>query len=182
MVADIIAPDLKILFVGYNPGIYSDKFQHHFAGPGNLFWALLADSQLTPYRLSPEEDQTLLLFGLGITNIVERMTPGSADLTPDELAQGGKVLAAKIARFAPRVVCFLGKDIYRAVYGIKRTQTVAWGYQSPGRFVAPNPSSRSTLPYGVRLQHFRALANLTRYGPDPHAFRRGWKSDWPHQA
>lgn len=176
MVDDIIAQGLDVLFVGYNPGIYSDRARHHFAGPGNLFWALLADSGLTPWRLAPDEDRTLLVFGLGITNIVSRVTAGSADLTPQDLAEGAKCLQLKIQRHAPRLVCFLGKDIYRSAQGLKPAAKVSWGYQGPGQFVAPNPSRRSTLAYGMRLQYFRALANLIRYGPDPHAFHTGPQS------
>ncbi|SMC04249.1 G/U mismatch-specific uracil-DNA glycosylase [Sulfobacillus thermosulfidooxidans DSM 9293] len=174
MVPDIIAPGLDVLFVGYNPGVASDSQSHHFAGPGNLFWALLVDSQFTPYRLRPENDRDLLLFRLGITNIVDRMTPSSTDLSLQEMSQGAQGLAEKIRQFQPKIVCFLGKDIFRAFMGYKRSMPVSWGYvmadnrDGPGFFVAPNPSRRSTIPYGLRLYYFRSLANIVRYGVHPH--------------
>ncbi|WP_053960070.1 mismatch-specific DNA-glycosylase [Sulfobacillus thermosulfidooxidans] len=174
MVPDIIAQGLDVLFVGYNPGVASESQCHHFAGPGNLFWALLVDSQLTPYRLRPENDRELLLFRLGITNMVERMTPSSTDLSLREMRLGAQTLEAKIRQFQPKMVCFLGKDIYRAFMGYKRSIPVSWGYvvgnnmDGPGFFVAPNPSRRSTIPYGLRLYYFRSLANIVRYGAHPH--------------
>lgn len=174
MVPDVIAADLQVLFVGYNPGVASDKQTHHFAGPGNLFWALLVDSHLTPYRLTPDHDRDLLLFHLGITNLVDRMTPSSGDLPQDELKQGARTLRQKIQEFRPRVVCFLGKEIYRAYTGAKRSDPVPWGYitaqlsQGPQLFIAPNPSRRSTIAYGFRLYYFRCLANIVKFGVHPH--------------
>lgn len=171
MVPDIVSEGLDILFVGYNPGIRSAGTGHHFAGPGNLFWALLADSGLTDCRLTPEQDHLLLYWRIGITNAVERGTPGSGDLSRAELEAGGAVVRDKVRRLRPRIVCLLGKDVYRAYAGQRPGWPVAWGLQSaavaaPARdFVAPNPSRRSTLPYGVRLRYFRELQGVVAWGP-----------------
>lgn len=163
---DIVAPGLDVLFVGYNPGVASLAKGHHFAGPGNYFWALLFESGLTGERLTPERDREVGRWSLGISNIVDRMTPGSADLRPDELKAGGERLWAKIARYQPRVACFLGKDIYRHYARLSAAAPIAWGLQPSARcegvaeFVAPNPSRRSTLPYVMRLNYFRELKAL----------------------
>jgi TDG/mug DNA glycosylase family protein len=37
-VRDVIAPDLRVLFSGINPGLYTAAVGHHFARPGNRFW------------------------------------------------------------------------------------------------------------------------------------------------
>src|ERR1043165_1758063 len=37
-VPDLIAPGLRVLFCGINPGLYSAATRHHFARPGNRFW------------------------------------------------------------------------------------------------------------------------------------------------
>lgn len=41
---DYIDYDLRVLFVGINPGITSAARGHHFAGPTNHFWPCLSDS------------------------------------------------------------------------------------------------------------------------------------------
>jgi TDG/mug DNA glycosylase family protein len=33
-VRDVIAPDLRVLFCGINPGLYTAAVGHHFARPG----------------------------------------------------------------------------------------------------------------------------------------------------
>jgi 5-formyltetrahydrofolate cyclo-ligase/TDG/mug DNA glycosylase family protein len=172
-VKDVLAPDLDVLFVGYNPGVKSGLMEHHFAGPWNLFWSLLADSGLTGHRLRPEQDQELPVWRLGITNIVDRVTPGTQDLLTVELAQGALQLQKKIRHWNPKIVAFLGKDIYRYFAGLSRSAMIPWGLQThslktPLFFVAPNPSRRSTLPYEVRLRYFREIKNLVVWGVEPY--------------
>lgn len=165
-VGDLIAPGLDILFVGLNPGRASAGKGHHFAGPGNHFWRLLYEAGLTPVQLRPEEERLLLEHGLGITNVVSRPSRGEADLTWSELVAGGAALRERVGRFRPRVVALLGKNVYRAYAGLRRSDEVAWGLQpretveGVKEFAAPNPSSRSTLPYSKRLECFRALRAL----------------------
>lgn len=160
---DIIPYGARVLFVGYNPGRHSAAAGHHFAGPTNHFWTLLHQAGFTDRRLRAEEDGLLPSYGLGVTNLVGRMTPGSADLSWQEMLEGGQELRAKVARFRPRIVCLLGKDIYRAYARLPRSREVSWGFQPepqvPGtrEFVMPNPSPRSTIPFHERLRLFRQL-------------------------
>ena len=72
IVPDVIAPDLRVLFVGINPGLYTAAIGHHFGRPGNRFWPLLHLAGFTPRQLSPFEERELPPLGLGITNFVER--------------------------------------------------------------------------------------------------------------
>src|SRR5919202_4382318 len=91
-VPDVIAPGLRVLFVGINPGLYSAAVGHHFARPGNRFWPALHAGGFTERVYSPFEDGELLALGYGITNVVGR-APGSADgLGDDELRAGALVL------------------------------------------------------------------------------------------
>jgi len=165
-VRDVLAPGLDVLFVGINPGRASASAGHHFAGPGNHFWRLLHEAGFTPRRLAPAEEQVLLEYGIGITNIVRRASRGEDDLSWEELTAGGARLRELVRRHRPRVVALLGKNVYRAYAGLKKTADVAWGRQ-PGAvvdgvidFVAPNPSPRSTIPYERRLALFRELRSL----------------------
>ena len=141
-VPDVIAPRLKILFVGINPGLYSGATGHHFARPGNRFWPALAAAGLTPRQLSPWEEHELLRYGLGITNIVNRTTAAAAELSEQELIAGGRRLSAKLRRYRPRVVAVLGVQAYAAAFGRRRA---AIGRQPEALagctlWVLPNPS------------------------------------------
>lgn len=170
---DIVMPRLDILFVGYNPGMKSEETGHHFAGPGNLFWALLADADLTGRRLTFHEDHELLFWRIGLINLVDRASPGSADLTREELAEGAARLHARVRELAPKIVALLGKDIFRSYRGLSRSVAIPWGIQPDGMVpgvweaVLPNPSRRSTMPYDLRLRYFRELKGLAEWGPHP---------------
>ena len=160
---DILEHGLGVIFVGLNPGRASAGQGHHFAGSTNHFWKLLHEAGLTPRRFSPSEDGLLPRFGIGITNIIDRATRGEGDLEWDEFIDGGERLRQKIQQYRPKAVVLLGKQVYRAYAGLKRSAPVEWGLQPrmtvPGvhEFLAPNPSSRSTVPYELRLQCFRQV-------------------------
>ncbi len=153
------------------PQRYSAASGHHFAGPGDHFWRLLADAGLTPRRLAPPEDVLLTTLGLGVTNIVARPSPGADDLSLGELARGGERLRREVAATAPAFVCLLGKEVYRHYAGLGPSASISWGLQAREtvtgvrEFVAPNPSSRSTVPYEKRLALFSELARLAGLAP-----------------
>lgn len=164
---DHLACNLKILFVGYNPGERSAELGHHYAGRGNQFWRLLNDAGLTERLYSPEEDRKLTALGYGLTNLVGRPSKSSSDLSIVEMKDGAVELREKIKRYLPRVVCFLGKDVYRKYAGLKTNEKISYGLiYSPGigdgvmEFVAPNPSGRSTVPYNNKLNVFCNLREL----------------------
>jgi TDG/mug DNA glycosylase family protein len=141
-VPDLIAPGLKVLFCGINPGLYSAATRHHFARPGNRFWPALHRSGFTPRVISPFEERELLGMGLGITNIVARGTAAADELTPAELARGGKRLEAKVLKYEPQFLAFLGVGAYRAAFGRPKAK-VGPQDESIGHtrlWVLPNPS------------------------------------------
>ena len=65
-VPDIVAPGLKVLFCGINPGLRSAETGHHFAKPGNRFWTSLHGAGFTPRLLRPDEERELLGYGCGL--------------------------------------------------------------------------------------------------------------------
>ena len=141
-VADVIAPRLRVLFCGINPGLYSGYTGHHFARPGNRFWPALYAGGFTPRLLLPAEEAELLPLGYGITNLVERATATAAELANEELVAGGERLLAKIEAFAPQVVAVLGVTAFRGAFGLPRAtlgeQPVTLG--GAYAWVLPNPS------------------------------------------
>ena len=112
-IPDLIAPDLRVLFCGINPGLYSAAIGHHFGRPGNRFWPALHAGGFTPRLLTPFEERELLALGYGITNIAARGTARADELSDDELREGAILLERKVRRYGPRVVAFLGVTSYR---------------------------------------------------------------------
>ncbi|HXT71916.1 MAG TPA: G/U mismatch-specific DNA glycosylase [Vicinamibacterales bacterium] len=115
-IADVISPDLDVLFVGINPGLYSAATGHHFARPGNRFWPALHASGFTSRQLDPSEKNGLLDFGCGITNLVRRATVAADELAPAELRAGRRRLERKVRRNRPRFIAVVGIGAYRVAF------------------------------------------------------------------
>src|SRR5207302_2309075 len=115
-VPDLIAPRLRALFCGINPGLYSAAVSHHFARPGNRFWPALYAAGFTNRLLSPFEERELLKLDYGITNVVNRATAMADELSTTELIAGGQRLEAKVRRYRPRCLAVLGIGAYRAAF------------------------------------------------------------------
>src|SRR5688500_7312952 len=98
-VPDVIAPGLSVLFAGINPGLYTAWAGHHCQRPGNRFWPVLHRSGCTPMLLDPSEERELLDYVLGITNLADRATATAAELTAEELQEGGRKLEAKLRKY-----------------------------------------------------------------------------------
>jgi TDG/mug DNA glycosylase family protein len=141
-VPDVIASGLDVLFCGINPGLYSGAVGHHFARPGNRFWAALHLSGFTPRRLNAFEEYELLRSGLGITNLVPRATATAEEITKEELQEGARALRRKVARRRPRVVAFLGLGAYRVAFSAPRSVVGAQrqGISGSRVWLLPNPS------------------------------------------
>jgi TDG/mug DNA glycosylase family protein len=141
-VPDVIAPNLKILFCGINPGLYTAAVGHHFARPGNRFWPALYQAGFTDRLLSAFDERELLVKGYGVTNVVQRASASADALTREELLQGGKRLAKKVKRYRPKILSVLGLGAYRAAFNDRSAnvgrqersieETILW--------VLPNPS------------------------------------------
>ena len=146
-IPDVIAPELRVLFAGINPSLYSAATGHHFARPGNRFWPALYRSGFTTRQLSPDEQEELLAYGLGITNVVARATARAAELSAAELREGGIVLTAKVARLHPRWLAIVGVTAYRTAFG-RPAATVGprpEKLDGTGVWVLPNPSGLNAL-------------------------------------
>jgi len=141
-VPDVIAPDLRVLFCGINPGLYTAAVGHHFARPGNRFWPALHAGGFTDRVLSPFDERELLKSGYGITNVVPRTTASADQLTKEEIVAGGEQLRKKVLRFRPRVLAVLGVGAYRTAFNQPKA-TVGRQNEMIGStivWVLPNPS------------------------------------------
>ncbi|MFD9317736.1 G/U mismatch-specific DNA glycosylase [Streptomyces sp. NPDC102259] len=142
LVPDVVAGGLRVLFCGINPGLMTAATGHHFARPGNRFWPVLHLSGFTPRLLKPAEQQELLSYGLGITNVVARATARADELTAREYKDGGRLLAEKVTRLKPRWLAVVGVTAYRAAFDDRKA---AVGPQErvigdARVWVLPNPS------------------------------------------
>jgi len=141
-VPDVIAPDLRVLFCGINPGLYTAAVGHHFARPGNRFWKALYKAGFTERLLSPFEECELLETGYGVTNVVARATATADLLTKEELISGGKRLATKVRRYRPTILAILGLGAYRTAFN-RSIANVGQQEERIGEtilWVLPNPS------------------------------------------
>ena len=113
---NVIAPGLRVLFCGINPGLYTAAVGHHFARPGNRFWKALHAGGFTPRVLDPSEERLLLEFGCGITNVADRPSAAADELSRDELIEGGRLLAERVRQFHPKWLAMLGLGAYRTAF------------------------------------------------------------------
>jgi TDG/mug DNA glycosylase family protein len=161
-IADIIAPDLDVLFCGINPGLYSAATGHHFARPGNRFWPALHAGGFTPRVLKPWEERDLLSHKCGVTNLVDRATVAAAELSREELRAGRARLERQVRRYRPRFVAVVGIGAYQTAF---ERPSATLGVQTEGLagavvWVLPNTSG---LNANHRPADFaRAFRNLRR--------------------
>ncbi|WP_406815900.1 G/U mismatch-specific DNA glycosylase [Mycobacterium sp. M23085] len=150
-VPDLISDQVRLLFVGINPGLRTAAVQAHFAPRGNRFWPALYRAGITDHLIdassgfAPADRQYLLRRGIGITNLVERATAGADELTAAELIDGRRKLDRMVEHFSPRVVAVLGITAYRDAFGQRRAQAgkQASPYRATELWVVPNPSGRN---------------------------------------
>lgn len=155
-IPDVIASELGVLFVGINPSLYSAAVGHHFARPGNRFWPALHQSQFTPQLMTPDQEQELIEYRCGITNLVARATARADELSDDELRRGSKRLKRRVQQHKPNCVAFVGITAYRTAFSRPHA---TMGQQADSLadsviWVLPNPSGLNAhyqLPDFIRL-------------------------------
>lgn len=142
VIPDVVASGLSVLFCGINPGLMSAATGHHFARPGNRFWPVLHLSGFTPRRLKPSEQNELLTYGLGITNVVARASARADELSAEEYREGGRILTAKVERLRPRYLAVVGVTAYRTAFDDRKARIGPQARTIGGSrvWVLPNPS------------------------------------------
>jgi TDG/mug DNA glycosylase family protein len=176
VIPDVIAEDLKVLFCGINPSLYSGATGDHFARPGNRFWTALHASGFTDRLLHPSEKKKLLDSGLGVTNLVPRATARADELDDDEFRAGVKALEKKARRFRPRYIAFLGLGAYRIATGNKKASVGPQKEAIGGSrvWLLPNPSGLNAHYQAADLA--RVFSDLRKASTDPTA---AWGSSRP---
>jgi double-stranded uracil-DNA glycosylase len=166
-VPDVLAPGLKAIFCGINPGRVSAAANAHFANPRNDFWRLLFAAGFTPRLYDPSEQFDLLELGIGVTNAAYRTTPGSGDLRKADFAGSAERLERIALDLKPRAIGFVGKEAYRGAFG----ERPELGLQErrlgeTALFVLPSTSpANAAVPWAERLRWFQAFFDaVSTYG------------------
>ena len=161
-VPDVLAPGLKAIFCGINPGRVSAAARAHFANPRNDFWRLLHDAGFTPRLMAPEEQFDLPSYGYGLTNAAYRTTPGSGDLRRRDFAGSAERLEGIARELEPGVIAFVGKEAYRGAFNERPELGLQKRKLGETRlYVLPSTSpANAAVPYTERLRWFRRLARL----------------------
>ena len=160
---ELLRPGLDLVICGSAASSVSAKRGQYYAGPGNRFWWVLAETGLTPRCLEPSEFRQLLDYGIGLTDIVKDQAGADSDI---EFGDWGTLLEERVVAVAPRHLCFNGKKAAQQALGVKKVgyglQTCSFG---PTRlFVAPSTSgaARGFWDAGVWVE----LSRLVRRKPD----------------
>ena len=166
---DYLQPGLDIVLVGLNPSIPSARTGHYFANPRNRFWPAFNGAEMTPEPLTAETDYRVLEFGIGMTDIVKRPTPGVADLKTVDFHGGALDLQDRLTNTAPRIVCFHGimaATHYARIANGDRSKVAlgpqSWSIGISKVFVVPNPSPANAsfslndlIDWYLKLKEFR---------------------------
>jgi double-stranded uracil-DNA glycosylase len=166
-VPDVLAPGLRCVFCGINPGRRASLAGRHYANPRNDFWRLLADAGLTPRLLDPSEQLTLPEHGYGLTNAAFRTTKGSGQLRRGDFEGAAQRLEELAAELQPGAIAFVGKKAYQGAFGVAHCEL---GPQErrlgeTRLFVLPSTSpANAAVSYGERLRWFLALASFLEGG------------------
>jgi double-stranded uracil-DNA glycosylase len=177
---DVLAEGLAVVLVGINPAPASADRGHSFATPGNRLWPALHRSGFTPRLLRAEQERELLTLGIGITSIVRRPTARAAQLSRQELAEGGRDLSRRMQQLGPAWLALLGVTGYRAAFGIPGAVTgpQAQPIGEARVWVLPNPSGRNAHYPPARLAAEFARLRVAAGLPD----RSGILGDGPFPA
>lgn len=138
----MLAHGLDVIFCGLNPASTAVADGHNFSNRSNRFWPVLHLAGFTEARLRPQDERRLLEYGCGITAVVTRATKRADEISPEEFRRARPEFEAKMRRYAPRVIAFLGKRAFSAMIG---NSQVGWGrYPDPfagtTAWILPNPS------------------------------------------
>ena len=112
---DVLERGMKVVFCGTAVGDQSARRGAYYAGPGNQFWPILAETGLTPYRLLPEQYPSLVKFRIGLTDLVKGRAGRDTVLAAHDFDV--ESFKAKIEKFAPKAVGFNGKKAAEVFFG-----------------------------------------------------------------
>jgi double-stranded uracil-DNA glycosylase len=147
LVDDLVGDEVRLAFVGINPGLWTAATNSHFAHPSNRFYPALrlagiVTRNIPPTGMNDEDRAHLTDRGIAITNLVARATARASELTTAELRAGGAALVERVRAWAPAVVAVAGVTAYRSAFRQSAAQLGRQEDDLAGAelWVVPNPS------------------------------------------
>lgn len=168
----LLKPGLRVVFIGYNPAIFSAEAGHYYARPGNMFWRHLSASGLAGRDVTPNDDRCLPdEAGIGFTDLCCRPTVRASELSTAEIREGAARLHAELLEHQPRIACFSGRGIYqhfgRHALGLRAAELAVRPYgEQPERigstrsWVIPSSSGLASKWHRERLEWLCRLAEV----------------------
>jgi TDG/mug DNA glycosylase family protein len=176
---DLLGDDVRLLFVGINPGLWTAAVQAHFGRRGNRFYPALYRAGITDRLIDASsgyaagDEAYLTGRGIGITNLVAHATARADELTPAELAAGGQQLVKLVGEVRPKVVAILGVTAYRTAFARPRARTGRQPEDLGGAqlWVVPNPSGLNAhaqvADLAAAYRQAAEAAGISLAAPDP---------------
>ena len=165
-----LRPGLRLVFIGYNPAIFSADAGHYYARPGNVFWRQLSQAGLAGRAVTSDDDRLLMdEAGIGFVDLCWRPTVRASELTRAEIAEGARRLHGELLEFQPALAVFSGRGIYqhfgRHALGLGAAALASRPYgpqpERIGRtvpWVIPSSSGLASKWHGERLVLLHELA------------------------
>jgi TDG/mug DNA glycosylase family protein len=164
---DLLAPDLRVVFVGTAAGRRSAAVGHYYAGRGNRFWRTLHEIGLTPRCFEPKEFRKLLELGVGLTDMSKLGSGMDRQIAKHEFDAAR--FEVNVRRYRPRAIAFTSKKAASIWLGKSATRAIAYGRRPPTApdfpevFVLPSPSGAarsywSITPWQELAAWYRATA------------------------
>lgn len=179
VVADVLAPGLRVVFCGTRPSTVSALRKAYYAKPGNRFWPTLHAIGLTPAVFAPEQYGKLLPLGIGLTDIAKTSAGQDATMTNEDIDV--RRLWISMRRYRPRILAFTSKTA--AMHALadgslkgRRTGGVPYGAQAAPVdgievHVLPSTSGLATSYWNIAPWQALAqrLSEMERQGGNGHA-------------
>lgn len=128
IIPDLLRPGLDLVICGTAPSAISAARHAYYANPGNRFWAVLAETGLTPRRFRPDEYPRLLSLDIGLTDVCKTAF-GQDDALPRHGFDRDR-LAAAMRRHRPRLLAFNSKRAAAEFLGLP-TGRIPYGPLTP---------------------------------------------------
>jgi TDG/mug DNA glycosylase family protein len=164
---DLLGPNVRLLFVGINPGLRTVAVQAHFGGGSNRFYPALYRAGITDRLISasggltPDDVAHLTAQGIGITNLFAGASARANELTVAEQRSGAKALAARVSVIRPGIVAMLGITAYRTAFERPKARAGLQPELLSGvpLWVVPNPSGLNAhAPLATLAAAYREVA------------------------
>jgi TDG/mug DNA glycosylase family protein len=146
---DVLGPGLRVVFCGTGAGAWSARVGAYYANPGNKFWPTLHAIGLTPHRVAATDFQTVLRYGIGLTDVAKEHI--GQDTAIDLALVDAAALGAKMVRFRPSILAFTSKRAAGLHFGLP-TSAIPYGPQQA--MIGPTRIHVLTSPSGQAGPHW----------------------------